>query len=85
MQFMIILQKVFVLEANCKWYGHSKKSTKFFLNLEKQIGAQNTIKNLIADDKEIIDQIYILEYIKYFMKLFLKNANKKLRQKLKIF
>ena len=23
------------IRSKCKWYGHSEKSTKFFLNLEK--------------------------------------------------
>ena len=42
----------------------SEKSTKFFLSLEKQRGAQNTIKKLIADDQEIIHHTHILEYIR---------------------
>ena len=45
-QFMIMLQKLFVLEANANGMKIKKKSTKFFLNLEKQRGAQNTIKEL---------------------------------------
>ena len=43
------------IRSKCDWYEHRKKSTKFFLNLEKQRGAQNTTKKLIADDKKIID------------------------------
>ena len=35
------------------WYEHSKKSRKFFLNSEKQRESQNTIKKLIAINKEI--------------------------------
>ena len=54
------------IRSKYKWYEHSEKSTKFFLNLEKQRGAQNTIKKLIVDDKEIIDQTHILEYIREF-------------------
>ena len=34
------------IRSKCEWYEHSEKSTKFFLNLEKQKGAQNTIKEL---------------------------------------
>ena len=30
--------------SKCDWYEHGKKLTKFFLNLEKQQGTQNTIK-----------------------------------------
>ena len=54
------------IRSKCDWYEHSKKSTKFFLNLEKQRGAQNKIKKLIVDDKEIINQTHILEYIREF-------------------
>ena len=43
------------IRSKCDWYKHSEKSSKFFLNLEKQRGIQNTIKKLIVSDKEIID------------------------------
>ena len=36
------------IRSKCEWYERSKKSTKFFLNLEKQRGAQDKIK-LIVD------------------------------------
>ena len=78
---MIILQKVFVLEANANDMNLAKNQQ----NLEKQRGAQNTIKKLIVDDKEIIDQTHILEYIREFYETLFKNANKKLQQKLNFF
>ena len=57
MQFMIILRKLLEgIRSKCDWYEHGEMSIKFFLSLEKQRGAQNTIKKLIADDKEIIRQ-----------------------------
>ena len=65
------------IRSKCDWYEHSEKSTKFFLNLEKQRRAQNTIKKLIVDDKKIIDQTYILEYIREFY----ENLFKKCKQK----
>ena len=40
-------------KSNC--YNHTEKPTKLFLNLENQQGAQNTIKKLIFDEKEIIE------------------------------
>ena len=43
------------IRSKCDWYEHSEKSSKFFLNLEKQRGTQNTIKKLIVSDKEMID------------------------------
>ena len=39
--------------SKCDWYEHSKKPTKFFLNLEKQRGAQNTIKNLLLTIRKL--------------------------------
>ena len=32
------------IRSKCDWYEHSENSTKFFLNLETQRGAQNAIK-----------------------------------------
>ena len=32
------------IRSKCDWYEHGEKLTKFFLNLEKQQGSQNTIK-----------------------------------------
>ena len=36
------------------------KNLVFLLNLEKQWGSQNTVKNFVVDDKEITDQTHIL-------------------------
>ena len=47
------------------------------MNLEKQRGSQNTIKKLIADDKEITDQTYILEHIREFYKTLFKTLEQK--------
>ena len=57
----------------------------FFFKLEKQRGAQNTIKKLIIDDAEVTDQTCILNNIKDFMKHYLKNGNKKTIAKIKDF
>ena len=54
------------IRSEYNWYEHSEKSTKPFLNLEKQRGAQNSIKKLIVDDKETTDQTHISECIKEF-------------------
>ena len=43
------------IRSKCNWYIHSEKSFFFFLNLEQQQGAQNTIKKLNVDDKETTD------------------------------
>ena len=44
MQFTTTSRKVHILEANAT--GMNEKSVQFFLNLDKQRGAQNIIKNL---------------------------------------
>ena len=56
-----------------------------FLNLEKQRGAQNTIKKLIVDDKEIIDQTHILEYIREFYETLFKKRKQKTVAEIKFF
>ena len=54
------------IRSKCDWYEHSKKPAKLFLNLEKQRRPQNTIKNIIVNDKDIINQTHILKYITEF-------------------
>ena len=86
MQFTTTSQKVYVLEANAaNWYEHSEKSTKFFLNLEKQRGAQNTVEKLIVDDKETTDQTHILECIKEFYETLFKKREQKTVTEIKSF
>ena len=65
------------IRSKCEWYEHSEKSTKFFLNLEKQRGAQNAIKKLTVDKKEIIDQTHILEYIRELYETLFKKHKQK--------
>ena len=73
------------IRSKCDWYEHRKKSTKFFLNLEKQRGAQNTIKKLIVDDKEMIDKIHILEYIRELYETLFNKRKQKTASEIKIF
>ena len=51
------------LRRKCDWYEQGEKSTKFFLNLEKQQGNQNRIRKLIVNEKEIIKETEILNQI----------------------
>ena len=67
------------IRSKCDWYEHSKKSTKFFLNLEKQRGSQNTIKKLAIDDKEITEQTHILKHIREFYKNLFKTQEQKIK------
>ena len=55
------------------------------MSLEKQRGAQNTIKKFIVDDNEIIDQTHILEYLKEFYEFFLKKCKQKTAAEIKNF
>ena len=54
------------LRSKCDWYEQGEKSTKFFLNLEKQRGNQNRIRKLIVNQKEINNETEILNRIKLF-------------------
>ena len=65
------------IRSKCDWYNHGEKSTKFFLNLEKQRGSQNTIKKLVVDDKGIIEQTHILEHIREFYETLFKTREQK--------
>ena len=47
------------------------------MNLEKQLGSQNTIKKLVVDDKEITDQTHILEHIRKFYETLFKTWEQK--------
>ena len=73
------------IRSKCDWYEHGKKSTKFFLNLEKQGGSQNTIKKLAIDDKEMTEQVHILEHIREFYETLLKMPEQKTKIEMKIF
>ena len=49
----------------------------YFLNLEIQQRSQNTIRNLIVDDREITDQTHILEYIGEFYETVIKKREQR--------
>ena len=65
------------VRSKCDWYKHSEKSTKYFLNLEKRRGCQNTIKKLVIDDKEITEQAHILKHIREFYENLFKTREQK--------
>ena len=73
------------IRSKCDWYEHGEKSTKFFLNLEKQGGSQNTIKKLVIDDKEMTEQAHILEHIRQFYETLFKMREQKTKIEMKIF
>ena len=44
------------IRSKCSWYEEGKKSSKFFLNLEKRRGIQGQIRKLIVNNQEITHQ-----------------------------
>ena len=55
--------------SKVQWYEDGEKSNKFFLNLEKKKGIQNTARTLISDDgNELVDNKAIFKKIKDFYK-----------------
>ena len=45
-----------IIRSSCDWYEHGQKSSKFFLNLEKNRAVQNQIKTISCSEKEITDE-----------------------------
>ena len=67
----------FRLRSKCDWYEQGEKSTKFFLNLEKQRGNQNRIQKLIVNEQEINNETEILNQIKLFYETLFQNPSPK--------
>ena len=69
------------MRRKCNWYEHGEKSTIFLKNFEKQHlekqGYQETIKKLVANDKEITDQTHILEHVREFYETLFKTREQK--------
>ena len=70
------------IRSKCDWYQYSEKSTKYFLNLEKQKAVNGTVKKIIKNDIEITDQLKIQHEIRMFYEQLFKkticNANSKI-------
>ena len=76
MQLMIILQTVFVLEANGTGMN-IQKINKILFEYRTTTRSSNHNKKLIFNDKETTDQTYILECIgKFYETLFKKHKQK---------
>ena len=43
------------VRSRCNCYEFGEKSNRFFLNLEKKRGCQNTLQNIISKDTELTD------------------------------
>ena len=42
------------MRSKCQWYEENEKSTKYFLNLEKQHAEKSTIRRLVTDEKDLV-------------------------------
>ena len=65
------------LRSKCDWYEQGEKSTKFFLNLEKQQDNQSRIRKLIVNEKERNNETEILNQIKLFYETLFQNPSQK--------
>ena len=70
------------IRSKCNWYQYGEKSTKYFLNLEKQKAVNGTVKKIIKNDIEITDQLKIQHELRMFYEQLFKkticNANSKI-------
>ena len=56
-----------ILRTRTVWYEEGKKSTKYFLNLEKRSKSKMHIRKLIDSSRaEVTEPKFVLEYIKGF-------------------
>ena len=71
-----------ILRSKAQWYENGEKSTKYFLNLEKNNSIKNTIRKVIIkndnnEDYECDDEMKILNHTKTFdEKLFTRKSTK---------
>ena len=57
--------------SKCDWYEYGEKSSKFFLNLEKDRFVQSQILKLIIEEKELTEQNEINDNIfRFYENLF---------------
>ena len=65
-----------IIRSRCDWYEHGEKSSKFFLNLEKNCAVQNQIRTISCSEKEITDEKEInTELFKFYKVLFEPKIN----------
>ena len=62
------------IRSKCNWYQYGEKSTKYFLNLEKQKAVNGTVKKIIKNDIEIIDQLKIQRELRMFYEQLFKKT-----------
>ena len=64
------------VRSYCNWCEFKEKFNKFFLNLEKKHGYQNTLRNIISKNGELTDLQQINRNIfSFYQGLFSKKCN----------
>ena len=59
------------IRSKCNWQKYGKKSSKFFLSLEKSRAVQNQIRNILIGNTEVNNQKHINnELYLYYKNLF---------------
>ena len=61
--------------SKCEWYKFGVKSSKFFLNLEKQHALLNHVRTLLCDEKEVTDKHKINQELECFYKNLLTESS----------
>ena len=56
------------IRSKCEWYEFGEKSSKFFLNLEKQHALLNQVRTLLCGEKEVTDKHKINQELERFYK-----------------
>ena len=56
------------IRSKCEWYEFGEKSSKFFLNLEKQHALISQVRTLLCGEKELTDKHKINQELKCFYK-----------------
>ena len=55
------------IRSKCEWYEFGEKSSKFFLNLEKQHALLNQVRTLLFGKKEVTDKHEINQELECFL------------------
>ena len=63
------------IRSKCSWYEEGKKSSKFFLNLEKRRGIQGQIRKPIVNNQEITHQNKIQNELLFFYETLFRNTS----------
>ena len=70
-----------ILRSKSDWYEQGEKSTKYFLNLEKNNYTKNTVRKILIGNTEVDDDEAILDHAKSFYEsLFFKKCDKSSEQ-----